>query len=107
MPGPSGQPASDDISLLTPIPGRGADGKGAVTGYVIHDLTQDTTDDEEEDETLISTSGGVDDEEANDAVTAVVPDGVGGGGSRPAYNRGNRGRGQGREGIAAQARQIA
>ena len=50
-------------------------------GYVVHDLTQDTTDDEEEDKTLISTSGGIDDEDANDAVAAVVPDGVGGGSS--------------------------
>ena len=71
MPGPSGQPANDDISILTPIPGRGADGKGVIAGYVVHDLTQDTTDDEEEDKTLISTSGGVDDEEANDAVAEI------------------------------------
>ena len=107
VPGPSGQPAGDDISILTPIPGRGTDGKGAIAGYVVHDLTQDTTDDEEENKTLISTSGGVDDEETNDVVAAVVPDGVGGGGSRPAYNRGNRGRGQGCGGLAAQARRIA
>ena len=32
LPGPSGQPAEDDISILTPIPGRGADGKGAIAG---------------------------------------------------------------------------
>ena len=89
VPGPSDQPTGGDISILTPIPGRGADGKGAIAGYVVHDLTQDTTDKEEEDITLISTSGGVDDEEANDAVAAVVPDGVGGGGSHPAYNRGD------------------
>ena len=107
VPGPSGQPAEDDISILTPIPGRGADGRGAIAGYVVHDLTQDTTDNEEEDKTLISTSGGADEEETNDAITAVVPDGVGGGGSRPAYNRGGRGRGQGRGGLAAQARRIA
>ena len=107
VPGPSGQPANDDISILTPIPGRGADGKGAIVGYVVHNLTQDTTDDEEEDKTLISTSGGVDDEEADDAVAAVVPDGVRGGGSRPAYNRGNRGRGQGHGGLAAQIWRVA
>ena len=91
VPSPSGQSAEDDISILTPIPARGADGKGTIVGYVIHNLTQDTTDEEEEDKTLISTSGGIDDEDAKDAVTAVVPDGVGGGGSRPAYNGGNRG----------------
>ena len=107
MPGPSVQPATNDLSILTPIPGREADGKGAIVGYIIHDLTQDTTDDKEEDKTLASTAGGIDSEEAPDAVTAVVPDGVRGGGSRPAYNRGNRGRGQGRGGLAAQARQVA
>ena len=107
VPGPSGQPAADDISILTPIPGRGVDGQGTIVGYTVHDLTQDTTDDEEEDKMLISTSGGVDDEEANDAVAAVMPDGVRGGGSHPAYNRGNRGRWTGRGGLAAQARRVA
>ena len=106
LPGPSGQPAQDDISILTPIPGQDADGRGAIVGYVVHDLTQDTTSDEEEGKMLISTSGGVDNEEDNDAVTAVVPDGVGGGGSHPAYNRRGRGRGAGRGGLA-QARRIA
>ena len=74
VPGPSDQPITNDISILTPIPGRDANGKGTIAGYVVHDLTQDTTDDEEEEKTLISTSGGVDDEETNDAVAAVVPD---------------------------------
>ena len=105
VPGPSGQSTTGDISVLTPIPGRGADGKGVVAGYVVHDLTQDSIDDEE-DKTLVSTSGGADDEDTNDAVTTVVPDGGGGGGSRPAYNCGNRGRGTGRGGLAAQARWI-
>ena len=106
VPGPSGQPTTDDISILTPIPGQGTDGKGAIAGYVVHNLTQDTTDDEEG-KTLISTSGDVDDEDTNDAVAMVVPDGVGGGGSHPAYNHGDRGRGSGRGGLTARARQIA
>ena len=107
VPGPSGLSAEDDISILTPIPGRGADGRGAIAGYVVHDLTQDMTDDEEEDETLVNAPGGVDDEETNDAVAAMVPDGVGGGGSRPAYNRGNRNHGRGRGGLAARAGRVA
>ena len=87
---------------------RGTDGKGTIASYVVHDLTQDTTDnEEEEDKTLISTSGGDNDEETNDAVVAVVPDGVGGGGSRPAYNRGGRGRERRSGGLTAQAWQIA
>ena len=106
VPSPSDQSAAGDISVLTPIPGRGADGRGVVAGYVVHDLTQEATDDEE-DQTLVSTSGGVNDEDTNDAVAAVVPDGVGGGGSRPAYNCGNRGRGAGRGGLTAHARRVA
>ena len=106
VPGPSGQPATDDISILTPIPGRGIDGKGAIAGYVVHDLKQESTDDEEE-KTLISTSGGVDDEDTNDAIATVVPDGVRGGGSRPAYNRGNRGVGQSCGGLSTQVRWAA
>ena len=79
LPGSSGQPTNDDISILTPIPGRGADGRGTIAGYVVHDLTQDSTD--KEDKTLISTSGGIDNEETNNAVTAVGQDSVKGGGS--------------------------
>ena len=96
MSSPSVQPAADDISILTPIPSQGADGKPTIRGYTVHNLTQDSTDDEEG-KTLISTSAGInkeDDEGANDVVTAVVLDGVRGGGSRPAYNCG-RGAGRG------------
>ena len=108
VPGPSGQPAADDISIITPVPGQGTDRKPTIMGYVVHDLTQDSTN-SEEGKTLISTSGGVDKdnhEGTDDMVIAVVPDGVRGGGSCLAYNCGNRGASRGRGGPTTHTRRV-